>query len=98
MKISFAETAVPKSGTIVVGVSEDRLLTPAAAALDRDVEGALTRAMVASRFDGKKDQLLTILAPANLAAGRVILAGLGKPAEITALQLQTLGGNLVAAL
>jgi leucyl aminopeptidase len=98
MKISFAEIAVPKSGTIVVGVSEDRLLTPAAAALDRDAEGALTRAMAASRFDGKKDQLLTILAPANLAAGRVILAGLGKPAEITALQLQTLGGNLLAAL
>ena len=98
MKISFAETAVPKSGTIVVGVSEDRLLTPAAAALDRDADGALTRAMASSRFEGKKDQLLTVLAPANLAAGRVILAGLGKVAEVTALQLQNLGGNLVATL
>ena len=98
MKISFAETAVPKSGTIVVGVSEDRLLTPAAAALDRDADGALTRAMASSRFEGKKDQLLTVLAPANLAAGRVVLAGLGKVAEINALQLQNLGGNLVAHL
>jgi len=98
MKISFAEAAVPKSGTIVVGVSADRLLTPAAAALDRDAGGALTRAMAASRFEGKKDQLLSVVAPANLAADRVVLAGLGNLPEVTALQLQNLGGNVVAAL
>jgi leucyl aminopeptidase len=98
MKFSFAEVAVPDSGTIVVGVGEERHLTPAAAALDRDAGGALTRAMAASRFDGKKDQLLTILAPANLGAGRVILAGLGQIAEITPVQLQNLGGNIIGAL
>ncbi|MGB8840119.1 MAG: leucyl aminopeptidase [Aliidongia sp.] len=98
MKIVFAETALPDSGTIVVGVCEDRNLTPSAAALDRDTGGALTRAMAASRFTGKKDQLLPVLAPANLTASRILLAGLGKTEDVTGLQLQALGGNIFAAL
>src|SRR6202046_159817 len=98
MKIVFAETALPDSGTIVVGVGEDRALTPVTATLDRDVGGALTRAMAASRFTGKKDQLLPVLAPANLKVGRILLAGLGKAADIGVLQLQALGGNVIGAL
>jgi leucyl aminopeptidase len=98
MKIVFAETALPDSGTIVVGVGEDRALTPVAATLDRDVGGALTRAMAASRFTGKRDQLLPVLAPANLKVGRILLAGLGKTADIGVLQLQALGGNVIGAL
>jgi leucyl aminopeptidase len=98
MKFSFAETAVPKSGTVVVGVCEDRLLTPAAAALDTETGGALTRAMASSRFNGKKDQTLSVLAPANLTVGRVVLVGLGKVAEITPVQLQATGGTVMAAV
>jgi leucyl aminopeptidase len=98
MKIVFAETTLPDSGTIVVGVCEDRNLTPTAAALDRDTGGALTRAMAASRFTGKKDQILPVLAPANLTVSRILLAGLGQPADVTSIQLQALGGNVVAAL
>jgi leucyl aminopeptidase len=98
MKFSFAEAAVPESGAIVVGVGEERTLTPAAAALDGTAGGALTRAMAASRFEGKKDQLLTVMAPANLSVGRIILAGLGKISDVSTLQLQNLGGSIVAAL
>ena len=98
MKFAFAETAVPKAGTIVVGVCEDRLLTPAAASLDSETGGALTRAMAASRFTGKKDQTLSLLAPTNLTAGRIVLAGLGKAAEITPAQLQDVGGTVMAAI
>jgi leucyl aminopeptidase len=98
MKISFADATLPSSGTIVVGVSEDRVLTPVAAALDRETDGALVRAMTASRFNGKKDQLLAVLGPANLANGRILLAGLGKVAQIDALQLQNLGGHVAAHL
>ncbi len=98
MKISFADASVPKSGTVVVGVSEDRVLSPSAAALDRDTGGALVRAMAASRFNGKKEQLLSILSPANLPIGRIVLAGLGKVEEIDALRVQKLGGAVVAHL
>ncbi len=66
MKIAFAGPAIPKIGTLVVGVGEERLLTPEATALDRDTGGALVRAMAASRFTGKTDQLLSILAPGEI--------------------------------
>jgi leucyl aminopeptidase len=98
MKISFAELGAPKAGTVVVGVGEDRALTPAAAALDQATGGALVRAMGSSRFTGKKGQLLAVLAPANLAAGGILLAGLGKLADVDALALQALGGSVVAHL
>jgi len=98
MKISFAELGAPKAGTVVVGIGEDRALTPVAAALDKETGGALVRAMASTRFTGKKGQLLAVLAPANLTVGGIVLAGLGKLAEVDELALQSLGGALVAHL
>ncbi|MDB5406309.1 MAG: Leucyl aminopeptidase [Rhodospirillales bacterium] len=98
MKITFGELALPKSGTVVVGVLEDGVLTPAAAALDTATDGALRRAIAASRFTGKKDELLAILAPAKLPLKRILLAGLGKASAIDAAQMQGLGGAIVANL
>jgi leucyl aminopeptidase len=98
MKISFAEPALPKSGTLVVGVTEERLLTPEATELDRDTGGALVRAMAASRFVGKKGQLLSILAPVNVPVGRIVLAGLGKLDTVDILQLEKLGADVYAHL
>src|SRR5579875_1644245 len=98
MDIAFAEPTQPKSGTIVVGVLEDRKLSPTAAALDKASGGALTRAMGASRFTGRKDEALAVLAPAELPVQRVLLLGMGKPASLDAAGLQGLGGHIVAQL
>ncbi|WP_448192832.1 leucyl aminopeptidase [Azospirillum sp. sgz301742] len=98
MKFSFAKPALPKAGTVVVTVLADRALGSAGRDLDQKTSGMLTRAMEASRFTGKKDETLAVLAPANLEAGRVLLLGLGKPEEVTALTLQSAGGAVVAAL
>src|SRR6185437_13691965 len=98
MDIVFAAPTRPKSGTLVVGVLEERKLTPTAVALDRDSGGALTRAMEASRFKGRKDEVLGVLAPAKLTVGRVILMSLGKPALLDAAALQSLGGQIVGHL
>jgi leucyl aminopeptidase len=98
MKINFAEPALPKSGAVIVGVMEESKLTPAAADLDKRMGGALRRAIAASRFTGKKDELLAVLAPANLELSRVVLAGLGKAKSIDATQMQNLGGALLAHL
>ncbi|HZB90846.1 MAG TPA: leucyl aminopeptidase [Stellaceae bacterium] len=98
MKIAFAEPGRPKSGTIVVGVLEDRKLTPTAAALDKETGGALQRAIAASRFTGRKDEVLGVLAPPQLAVGRVMLLGLGKAAALDEAAMQGLGGNIVAQL
>jgi leucyl aminopeptidase len=98
MKIAFAKPDLPKGGTYVVGVLEDRKLTPAAAALDRRSGGMLARAMAASRFKGRKDDVLELLDPRRVDVARIVLVGLGKPDAFDALRAQAVGGALVAQL
>ncbi|HEX9466175.1 MAG TPA: leucyl aminopeptidase [Alphaproteobacteria bacterium] len=98
MKIAFSKPEQTNSGSLVVGVSEERKLTPSAAALDKKSGGILTRAMGASRFKGKKDDLLDIIAPKGLSLARIVLVGLGKLEKLDALRLQAIGGQLVAHL
>jgi leucyl aminopeptidase len=98
MKIVFAEPARPKSGTLVVGVLEDRKLSPTGAALDKETGGGLTRAMAASRFMGRKDEVLGVLAPAQLTLGRILLVGLGKGEALDTAAMQSLGGQIVGHL
>src|SRR4051794_20611663 len=88
MKITFGELALPKSGAVVAGVLEDGALTSSAETLDKATDGSLRRAIAASRFSGKKDELLAIVAPANLPLARILLAGLGKASAIDAAQMQ----------
>jgi leucyl aminopeptidase len=98
MQISFADIALPKSGALVVLVTEDAALAGTAAAVDRATSGALTRAKAASRFTGGKGQFLELMAPAGIAASRVLVAGLGKPAKLDALTVEAVGGNVVSRL
>ncbi|MGH6932167.1 MAG: leucyl aminopeptidase [Dongiaceae bacterium] len=98
MKISFAKPEIPTSGAIVVGVLDERKLTPTAAQLDKQTKGAIGRALAASRFKGKPEDALTIMAPAGLEANRILLVGLGKPASLEPLVVQAIGGRLVAQL
>jgi leucyl aminopeptidase len=99
MKISFAEPALPHSGAAAVGIWEERVLTPAGRRLDEASGGAITRALAAAaRFSGKKGELLPIVAPANLAVTRIVLAGLGKPDKTDARVYEELGGTLAAHL
>ncbi|HAA91538.1 MAG TPA: leucyl aminopeptidase, partial [Rhodospirillaceae bacterium] len=95
MKISFAKPGLPKSGAVVVGVREKSKLSDAAAALDKATGGAVKRAIAASSFDGKKHQLLAIVAPEKLKLKRILLVGLGKKG-LDELELQDLGGKIFA--
>ena len=98
MKIAFAKPGLPKGGAIAVPVLEGRQLGPTAAALDRQTKRALTRALEASRFEGKVEQTLSVLAPRGLACSRVVLVGFGKAAALDALAAQRIGGALAAHL
>jgi leucyl aminopeptidase len=98
MKLSFAAPGLPETGVVVAFVLEERELSPSARALNDRLRGALVRAIEAGRFKGKKDQVLSLPAPAEGGHDRVVLVGLGKPAELDALRLQALGGQLYAAL
>lgn len=98
MKITFSAPGVPDEGVVVVGVMNDRTLTPSAEELNERTAGQLRRAMEASSFQGKKDQTLSVLAPANTSVARVVLAGLGAPEDLDALRIQAIGGHVLAHL
>jgi leucyl aminopeptidase len=100
MKIEFAEFALPASaGALVVGVWEDRELTPAARHADEATGGAIARAVAAApRFHGRKNELLPLIGPPGVKLNRIVLAGLGKPETADARLMQDLGGGLVAHL
>src|SRR5271165_5203534 len=99
MKISFAKPDLPRSGAAVVGIWEERILTPAARLLDEATDGAIARALAsAARFDGKKGELLPIIAPAKLPLSRIVLAGLGKPDKANCRIFEEVGGALAAHL
>ncbi|WP_207462488.1 leucyl aminopeptidase [Azospirillum sp. SYSU D00513] len=98
MKFAFAKAALPKSGTVVVPVVTERTLGAAGQDLDQKTGGMLTRAMKASRFTGKKEETLAVLAPGGLDLDRILLVGLGKPEEVSELSLQAAGGALVSVL
>src|SRR5437660_2041747 len=99
MKISFAELALPRSGAVVVGVWEERVLTASARRLDEATGGAVARAVAAAvRFHGKKNELVPVIGPPGLPLSRIVLAGLGKPEAVDARLIEDLGGNLLAHL
>ena len=98
MKISFAAPRLPHAGTVAVPVSEERKLGPTAAKLDAESGGALTRAMAASRFKGKGEETLAVLAPAHLEVARVLLYGVGKEGGTERAPWQNRGGAMVAQL
>ena len=93
MKLSFAKPEFPTQGVIVLPVYQGKVFGPLGRKVDEHSGGALTRAMAASRFDGKKEQSLTILAPAGLGVGRVILIGLGDAAKTDVLTAEGFGGQ-----
>ncbi len=98
MKIAFAKPEMPAAGAVVVGVLEDLKLTPSAAALDKQLKGAVGRALAASRFKGRPDDVLSILAPAGTELSRILLVGLGKPDGLDDIAAQSTGGRIVAHL
>jgi leucyl aminopeptidase len=98
MKVTFTAPELPEQGVIVVGVLEDRTLTPSARKLNEALGGLLDRAMASGRFQGKKDQVLSLVAPGEGTLDRVVLLGLGKVAELNEVRMQAAGGKIYAVL
>jgi leucyl aminopeptidase len=91
MKISFASPNLPKSGALILLVPETGSLTGLAAKADQRCGGQIARAMEAAGFTGRRDTTLDIVAPGGGLA-RVVLFGLGTPANLRPLDLEMLGG------
>ena len=69
---------------VVAGVYEDRSLSAAAAELDAATGGTITRLLGSGDISGKPGAVTRLLALPGVAAGRLLLAGLGEPAKLDA--------------
>lgn len=98
MNISFAALALPKTGTLVLTVTDKGGLGPLGKELNEETGGGLKRAMAAANFTGAKGSTTQILAPGGSKIGKVILAGLGKPAQVKEGDLETLGAKIANKL
>jgi len=98
LKISFTPAAAPAQGALVLTVAADQKLGAKGLELDKKLGGVIRRALAVSSFTGAKDQTLCILTPAKSHLSRLVLVGIGKPAEATALTLQHAGSAAFAAL
>ena len=73
--------AQAKTGVMVVGVFENKVMTAAAAGLDGD--GAITAALKSGDISGKAGSTLLLRGSAGATAERVLLLGLGKEEPVT---------------
>ncbi len=94
LDIAFTKPALPKAGALVLPLFEGAAPEGQAAALDAASGGAITRAIAAAEFKGRKGQSVVLFAPvAGLA--RVVVAGLGAREGFKA---EDAGGALVPHL
>jgi leucyl aminopeptidase len=98
LDIAFARSALPKSGALVLLVDEGAEPKFALHAnFDSETDGAITRALAAAEFTGRKGQTATILAP-GAGLSRVVAVGLGKRTELNARIAEEAGGAIAVAI
>jgi leucyl aminopeptidase len=97
MKVVFAAPKAPKSGICAITAKEGGKLDGLAAQIDRACGGALARAIKAAKFEGKKDQILDVVAPGR-GFDRVLVFGTGDAAKLSAREIELLGGAMAGAL
>jgi len=98
MKIDLASLARPKQGALVVLAADGGKLSAFGTSLDKALGGALGRALAgAPRFKGERGQVLEVLGP-GAGLGRVLIAGLGKAADIKPDALEAVAGEAVRRL
>ena len=95
MQIDFVDADAKPAETTALAVLafEDGEYSPAAEALDKQLSGALKRAVAASRFKGQAGQTVSILAPTGVAAGRVLVVGAGKQDAFDARGAESAGAH-----
>jgi leucyl aminopeptidase len=97
LDIAFVRPSLPKSGALVLLAHEGEKPSGLWQQADEATGGAIGRALEVADFKGGKGKSVNILAP-GAGLSRVIVLGLGKPAEVTDRGLNEAGGAAVAAL
>ncbi len=87
-----------KTATLVVTVSENRMLGNAAQNIDTLSGGAIAAVLKRGDLAGKVGQSLLLHNLPNLKAERVLLVGVGKEAELSDRQLKKIVGGVLSTL
>ncbi len=93
MTISFSSLALPKTGSVLFLVPQGAKPSGLAAQMDKQLKGALTRAIKVQSFKGEKGKDLTLLAPEGTTLKKVFILGIGKIADLTEADFETIGGK-----
>ena len=93
MRISFTDDRNQTSGALAVFALKGKTLSPSAEAFDVRTGGAIRRGMDSSRTKGDKGKSFEILAPANVEANRILVAGLGEASAVGIPAAQAAGGS-----
>ena len=93
MTLSFSSLALPKTGSVLFLIPQGAKPSGLAAQMDKQLKGALTRAMKVQSFKGEKGKDLTLLAPEGTVLKKVIILGIGKIADLTETDFETIGGK-----
>jgi leucyl aminopeptidase len=95
ISIDFKQKREIKSDTVVVGIYENNRLTPAAEQIDRETSALLSTHIKNSKiFKGKLGQTISIPVLPENGYDRIILLGLGNPAELDSKKGEIAGGKL----
>lgn len=98
MQISFASMDMPSEGTAVFLVEKDKPFSGAAAKMDSDMDGVLSKALAVGRFIGSMGQVKEIASSAKVAADRVLLVGVGDATKLTEAKWAEVGGTIFSSL
>ena len=97
MKFTFSRLSTPKSGVLAITATEGGELGSFGRAVDEETGGHISRAIKAAQFEAKLEKLLDIVAPHGLGVSRVVVAGLGKPGELTLADIDSVGGAIAGS-
>ncbi len=99
MQITFGSDPGTLSDSVVVGVYQGKVLTPAAEELDQQAAGVITKTLKLNHFKGALGEVFAIPSPAGLdGVSRVILMGLGRIDKLSPTQCQKAGAAVQTVL
>lgn len=98
MKIAFANSGLPATGIVCVGVLKGNKLTESAKTLDTKLNGGITRAIKVGRFNGDLGQSVSIPAPTGTKLDAILVVGLGDAKKLDDLGVQSIGGRIYSAV
>jgi leucyl aminopeptidase len=98
LKLGFGPFTARAKGVLVVFCDDDLKFGPATRKALGPATGLVARAARAERFTGKKNSALEFIVPAGLEVARLVIIGLGKPAELKPKDFLRLGGLALGKL